>query len=997
MDPGKWSLKALLFFLLFPFCSSSDTITPTQPITDGDILLSTGEDFALGFFSPGSSRDRYLGIWYNKVSEQTVVWVANRESPIKDSSGVFMINGDGNLVVVNRNQSSLLWSTNITVATNDSIAKLSNSGIWYLPGMKMGLNRKTGLNWFLTSWKSRNDPARGNFSYALDPRGSPQFFVYRDSAPYWRTGPWNGHRWSGVPVMTQNFIFKYSLVNDEDGIYTTYTLYNESIFSTMMLDDSGSAQRLTWVDGIHRWNMFWSAPGDQCDNYGLCGPYGSCTSNTELECSCLPGFEPKSPRDWYLKDGSAGCVRKRESSCGKGEGFVKLERLKLPDTSMSRVDRSLSLLECQKQCLSNCSCTAYSSADLNGGGSGCMAWYGELMDIRDYPNDGQDLYVRVDAIELAAYARRNSKGFLGQKRNVVILILSIVAGFFLLASSGCCLLKKKKRETKVLVPVLSLPVRSPEISGWAGGVEIDGTLGIHGITKESKRKSEAMDPKNYSLNALILFLVFPFCTSRDTITPIQPITEGHILVSKGENFALGFFSPGSSRDRYIGIWYNKVTEPTVVWVANRESPIKDSSGVLMINGDGNLVVASRNQSNLLWSTNITVATMDSIAKLSNSGNFVLIQNNSKKVVWQSFDFPTHTYLPCMKIGLNRKTGLKWFLTSWKSPNDPARGNFSYALDPRGSPQLFVYRCSTPYWRSGPWNGRGFSGVPEMTQSFVFKYNFVSDQDEVYSTYTLYNDSIFTALVLDNSGTAQMLAWVDGIRRWNLFSSSPRDQCDHYGLCGPYGSCSSNTALECRCLPGFEPKSPRDWYLRDGSAGCVRKRESSCGKGEGFLKLERVKLPDTSMSRVERSLSLQECQKQCLSNCSCTAYSSADVNGGGSGCVTWYGELMDIRDYPKGGQDLYVRVDAIELAANARRNSKGFLGQKRNVVILIVSIVAGLFLLVSCGCFLLKKKRTETKGKAMERRHEWLFGDSLGTKELDQIRHGTYGMKAEPWI
>ncbi|KAF8409424.1 hypothetical protein HHK36_005500 [Tetracentron sinense] len=494
-----------------------------------------------------------------------------------------------------------------------------------------------------------------------------------------------------------------------------------------------------------------------------------------------------------------------------------------------------------------------------------------------------------------------------------------------------------------------------------------------------------MDPKNYSLNALILFLVFPFCTSRDTITPIQPITEGHILVSKGENFALGFFSPGSSRDRYIGIWYNKVTEPTVVWVANRESPIKDSSGVLMINGDGNLVVASRNQSNLLWSTNITVATMDSIAKLSNSGNFVLIQNNSKKVVWQSFDFPTHTYLPCMKIGLNRKTGLKWFLTSWKSPNDPARGNFSYALDPRGSPQLFVYRCSTPYWRSGPWNGRGFSGVPEMTQSFVFKYNFVSDQDEVYSTYTLYNDSIFTALVLDNSGTAQMLAWVDGIRRWNLFSSSPRDQCDHYGLCGPYGSCSSNTALECRCLPGFEPKSPRDWYLRDGSAGCVRKRESSCGKGEGFLKLERVKLPDTSMSRVERSLSLQECQKQCLSNCSCTAYSSADVNGGGSGCVTWYGELMDIRDYPKGGQDLYVRVDAIELAANARRNSKGFLGQKRNVVILIVSIVAGLFLLVSCGCFLLKKKRTETKGKAMERRHEWLFGDSPGTKELDQIR------------
>ncbi|KAF8408743.1 hypothetical protein HHK36_004811 [Tetracentron sinense] len=318
----------------------------------------------------------------------------------------------------------------------------------------------------------------------------------------------------------------------------------------------------------------------------------------------------------------------------------------------------------------------------------------------------------------------------------------------------------------------------------------------------------------------------------------------------------------------------------------------------MINGDGNLVVASRNQSNLLWSTNITVVTMDSIAKLSNSGNFVLIQNNSIKVLWQSFDYRTHTYLPGMKIGLNRKTGLKWFLTWWKSPNEPAGGNFSYALDPRGSPQ-YLQRL-----------------------------------------YLL----CIIALVLDDSGTTQRLPWVDG----------------------------------------FEPKSPSDWYLRDGSVGCVRKRESSCGKGEGFLKLERVKLPDTSKARVDRSLSFPECQKRCFSNCSCSAYSSADVNGEGSGCVALYDELMDIRDYPDGGQDLYVCADATELAANARRNSKGFLGQKRNLVILIVSIVLGLFLLVSCGCFLLKKKRRETK-VVIERRHERLLGDSLGTKELDQFR------------
>ncbi|KAF8396342.1 hypothetical protein HHK36_017958 [Tetracentron sinense] len=424
--------------------------------------------------------------------------------------------------------------------------------------------------------------------------------------------------------------------------------------------------------------------------------------------------------------------------------------------------------------------------------------------------------------------------------------------------------------------------------------------------------AKSMSPEKWTLNSFFLFLLFQSCSSNDTITPTQPITDGEILVSEGESFALGFFSPGSSTDRYVGIWYNKVSEQTVVWVANRENPIKDSSAVLMINADGNLVLLYRNQSNLLWSTNLTVSTNDSIAKLSNSGNLILLQRNSKTILWQSFDYPTHIFLPGMKLGLNRKTGLNWLLTSWKSNNDPARGNYTFGLDPEGSPEFFLYKNSARYWRSGPWTGHGWSGVPAMTLSYMFKYSFVNNQDGIYMNYSLYNGSIFSKFVLDESGSVQRLTWVDGIRRWNLFWSAPEDRCDDYDFCGPYGYCSSNSELECRCLPGFEPKSGKDWYYRDGLGGCVRKRASRCEKGEGFLKVARVKLPDSSMARVDKGLSLHECEKQCLSNCSCTAFASADVNRGGSGCVVWYGELMDIRDYPDWGQDLYVRVDAIEL-------------------------------------------------------------------------------------
>jgi hypothetical protein len=88
--------------------------------------------------------------------------------------------------------------------------------------------------------------------------------------------------------------------------------------------------------------------------------------------------------------------------------------------------------------------------------------------------------------------------------------------------------------------------------------------------------------------------LFSDCISLDTISPNESIKDGDILVSEGKTFALGFFSPGNSSRRYVGIWYNKVTELTVVWVANRDNLLNDTSGVLSINNHGNLVLNSKN-------------------------------------------------------------------------------------------------------------------------------------------------------------------------------------------------------------------------------------------------------------------------------------------------------------------------------------------------------------------------------------------------------------------
>lgn len=122
----------------------------------------------------------------------------------------------------------------------------------------------------------------------------------------------------------------------------------------------------------------------------------------------------------------------------------------------------------------------------------------------------------------------------------------------------------------------------------------------------------------------------------------------------------------------------------------------------------------------------------------------------------------------------------------------------------------------------------------------------------------------------------------------------------------------NNDLDCICLPGFEPKSPTNWNKRVWSGGCVRNKNgtSLCRNGEGFVKVELIKIPESSTAQVDRNVSLKECGRKCLRNCSCMAYSSVGV-GKVTTCVTWHGdELMDTRTMPNTGHDLYVRVDAI---------------------------------------------------------------------------------------
>ncbi|CAA2961052.1 G-type lectin S-receptor-like serine threonine-kinase At1g11330 [Olea europaea subsp. europaea] len=159
-----------------------------------------------------------------------------------------------------------------------------------------------------------------------------------------------------------------------------------------------------------------------------------------------------------------------------------------------------------------------------------------------------------------------------------------------------------------------------------------------------------------SLNSLVLCILVVlyccpsrFCTSRDNITANLVIKDPETIVSKGKHFKLGFFSPFNNSRRYLGIWYNQnVSEPSVVWIANRDKALNDSSGTVKIYKDGNIVVMYRDKE-ILWSSNVKNTKMNTTAQLLDSGNLVLIESSSGRKLWESFKQPSGSFLTAMKI------------------------------------------------------------------------------------------------------------------------------------------------------------------------------------------------------------------------------------------------------------------------------------------------------------------------------------------------------------
>ncbi|GMN65410.1 hypothetical protein TIFTF001_034478 [Ficus carica] len=180
--------------------------------------------------------------------------------------------------------------------------------------------------------------------------------------------------------------------------------------------------------------------------------------------------------------------------------------------------------------------------------------------------------------------------------------------------------------------------------------------------------------------------------------------NGTTLISKDGVFEFGFFTPGNSKNRY-----NK----SVVWPTSESKQAQKPVVVLL--DSGNLVLRDEEDT------------------------------NSENYLWQSFDYPSDTMLPGMKVAWDFRTA-------------------SYITRSR-----YIRMGTTNFYHTESWFGLRFSGSPELRPNPLFNYSFVYKNDEVNYTYDLKNKSVISRMVMNQTtSTRQRLTWIESDQSWKGF-------------------------------------------------------------------------------------------------------------------------------------------------------------------------------------------------------------------------------------
>ena len=347
---------ALLCLLLFLGPSSQlDKLLPGQEIkfNNGDLVSNQG-NFMLGFVEL-KSNNYYLGIWYNdnRGRLENLVWVANRDTPIFNNSGSLTIDNNGNLKISDNGSISIVLysgqekgnnTIGVLLDNGNFVLREQSSGrqLWQsfdypthvlLPGMKLGVNWKTGHTWSLRSWRGLNVPEVGDFTLVLNPNQTNRLVILWRGNIYWTSEPWNIGR---LKLSYSNYSFSH--VSNENETYFSYSLINQDFTKSpsLTIDYSG---------------ILFDSGGVMVD----CSPL--------IDEPIYFGIEDK-------------CAMTKLPECRSPDSNIQTFPFSLGNSTNGfkfNESDNLTIVDCQAKCLNNCSCIAYASTNEDDD-AGCEIW-----------------------------------------------------------------------------------------------------------------------------------------------------------------------------------------------------------------------------------------------------------------------------------------------------------------------------------------------------------------------------------------------------------------------------------------------------------------------------------------------------------------------------------------------------------------------------------------------------------------------------------------------
>ncbi|KAM1576304.1 hypothetical protein COP2_033616 [Malus domestica] len=340
--------------------------------------------------------------------------------------------------------------------------------------------------------------------------------------------------------------------------------------------------------------------------------------------------------------------------------------------------------------------------------------------------------------------------------------------------------------------------------------------------------------------------------------------DSDFLTSPDESFTCGFYGVGTNAF-WFSIWFTKSIDRAVVWTANRDRPVNGLGSRLSLRRDGAMVLTDVDGT-AVWGTNVNSSSSRAdMAVLLDSGNLVL-KDKRGKVLWQSFDIPTHTLLPNQPFTKSKK------LISTLGKGTFGTGYFSFSFDNDNVLKLMFDGPDTSslYWPDPDYNvfAGGRTNYNSSRVAVLDELGNFLSSDELQFTASDAGSSAKRRLTMDYDGNLRLYSLESTTGLWVVTWEAMTELCKVHGICGRNGICINTPQPKCSCPPGYEVADTSDW-----KEGCkpMFNRSYLRSQQEKFVQIEQVDFYGFDLNYSEPT-TFENCTNLCLDDFRCEGFS-----------------------------------------------------------------------------------------------------------------------------